>query len=746
MKLHLPKYLLVAALVAISAVSSFAAEYTVGTITTSQAFPSSSDNIWTPGTADGSLTLGTGDWLGAKDANGNRITSFGKQQWDYVGVLGLGKWTQKSSGTVTQNAQFSTLTINGGAQVVLGGQYVSTKVYLGTAVGSMAEYTGVIADHVVVNGDGSTTNLNTWNLTTDTLVVNSGKVQIHNQVQSGNNHFVYELPDSKQVRIHEGLTVNGGEVIINLNSLNSSSSPNSNPDDTHIFTGFGTINFDAPSYEEGSIVDASKASIVKSWITQTDGSLVIQGKTASVGGLNINQTGGVMSVSTAGSTNHCWHILSDFGDSSIEQFGDSNTVLNIGGIAAYNDKYSKIKELMESKGVVFDPTNTEAEYNGEVMDLNASVNITQYGAGSIKIYQGIDLNNYNVDLAGVASKDISTITQADYVDEKTGSVTATTGTIELSGTYKGASFNITQSAADGTIKLHGTMNGGVVAQTAGTLTVSDKATLNAESMSVGGTLTNSGTVQATGKVTATGTLTNEKNMAAQELEIKSGTTTNAAGATLTAGSITVNGGTFINYGNITSANGAMMLAEGDDVEAIADTTANLITIASGEMKQYGVTTENILVKDGGALTLNADASVGAVTLEQGGKIDIAGNASTGALTLEGGTITFVEGASLTSASATGLDKVEVTVKLSDATLNDIKAGNGYANTLFTVANNSALDGTTVTFTSATAGSVQATVNQDATGAVTIGKVVPEPATATLSLLALAALAARRRRK
>ncbi len=700
MKLHLPKSLLVAALVAMSAVSSFAAEYTVGTITTSQAFPSSSGNIWTPGTADGSLTLGTGDWLGAKDANGNRITSFGKQQWDYSGIFGIGKWTQKSSGTVTQNAQFSTLTINGGAQVVLGGQYVSTKLLLGTTAGSMAEYTGVIADHVVVNGDGSTTNLNTWNLTTDTLVVNSGKVQIHNQVQSGNNHFVYELPDSKQVRIHEGLTVNGGEVIINLNSLNSSSSPNSNPNDTHIFTGFGTINFDAPSYEEGSIVDASKASIVKSWITQTDGSLVIQGKTASVGGLNINQTGGNMSVSTnaAGNGSHCWHILSDFGDSSINQGGDAGTVLNIGGIAAYNSKYSDIKSLMTDKGVVFDPLRNEAEYNGEVMDLNASVSIDQTGSGTINIIQGIDLNNYHENKNGVASTQSSTISQSGG------------GIINLGGTYKGASFDIIQNGNGGVINLKGSMNGGTISQSVGTLNVAANASMTADSVSVGGVF----------------------NV--------------AEGGVLNSGVITVTeGGTLINNGVISSTSAAMLAAD-DEIAALANDDM-LIVIAGGFMENYGQTDKNILVQDGGTLTLGENASVGGVEIT-GGNINVNGDVTvSGALTLSGGTVTFMEDAVITLADGAevAIDGASIVVKLSDASLDSLVNGGVY--TLFdTTSDLEAIDGSTMTFVGTSGDTITTTVNYAGEGAVELAPVVPEPTTATLSLLALAGLAARRRRK
>lgn len=461
MKLHLPKAILSALVLAMAPLSALAADiYNVGTITEGNKFPSS--NYWTPETEDGSLTLNDGDWLGAIDADNNKLTSFGTQTWSYTGIFGIGRWTNSSKGTVTNNAKFTNLTINGTAQVVLGGQYKSTKVILGTTAGDMAEYTGIIADKVVVNGDGEVTSLNTWNMTVDTLEINSGKVNIHDKVQSGNNHFVYELADSKQVRIHKALNVNGGVTAININSLTA----NNNADDTHVFTGFGTINFDAPSYEGGSIEDADDASIVKAWINQTAGELTIQGKTASVGGLNIDQSGGTMNVSTRGDAYHSWHILSDFGDSIIKQSGDENTVLNIGGIAAYNSKYSEIKALMQDKGVVFDPTNQDASYKGETMDLNASVNIEQKGNGTITIHNGVDLNNYHENSAGLASTQVSTISQTAG------------GTINLNGVYKGANFSISQTGVGGDINLTGTMTTGANAITGKHLELTTAADLN----------------------------------------------------------------------------------------------------------------------------------------------------------------------------------------------------------------------------------------------------------------------------
>lgn len=510
MKLYLPKALMFALLVAMSttfAVAETTTETTdhmhlatyntsdetvnVGTMTGGNNFPSDSENCWTPGTESGDLVLAGDQWLGALDANKDKITSFGTQNWSYEWF----KWKDSIGGTVSKNAQFNTLTIYDNAQVVLGGQYKSSTDKINLF--SKAEYTGVVANKVVVNGNNGVTSLNTWNLTVGTLEVNSGNVNIHDKVQSGNNHFVYELSDSKQARIKEALNVNGGVTTININSLTA----NNNPNDTHVFTGFGTINFDAPSYEEGSIVDAESASIVKAWINQTAGDLTIQGKTASVGGLNINQTGGAMNVSTKGSEYHSWHILSDFGDCIIKQGGDAETTLNIGGIAAYNSKYSEIKALMENKGAVYDPANSSVSQGNQVMDLNASVTIEQTGSGEITIHKGIDLNNYHENSTGVASAQASSIKQTSN------------GTINLNGAYKGASFNVEQTGVGGTInllsdasmtvntvKIDGTLN------VDGALQFSDFTDLNnVETVS---NLTLSGTIN----VSTTGSLTLDNTM------------------------------------------------------------------------------------------------------------------------------------------------------------------------------------------------------------------------------------------
>lgn len=157
MKLRLPISLLSAVLVTASV---YAENINVGVHTGKNNLPSASGNRYV---INGDKTLADGDRMGVMNEQGEFVT-LGKEQWN----ASFFKWTQASSGTVSKNVEvIGTLTINGTAQVQLGGQYKTATDDFGAT--SVDEYTGIIADKVVVNGavneDGTaaTTNLNSWN-------------------------------------------------------------------------------------------------------------------------------------------------------------------------------------------------------------------------------------------------------------------------------------------------------------------------------------------------------------------------------------------------------------------------------------------------------------------------------------------------------------------------------------------------------------------------------------------------------
>ncbi|MDO5498026.1 MAG: PEP-CTERM sorting domain-containing protein [Alistipes sp.] len=207
---------------------------------------------------------------------------------------------------------------------------------------------------------------------------------------------------------------------------------------------------------------------------------------------------------------------------------------------------------------------------------------------------------------------------------------------------------------------------------------------------------------------------------------------------LEAGSLNIKGGTVINKGKISGATAVTYAAGTDSPEEM------LITISKGQLQNYGEVAKNILIT-GGTLTLEKDAIVAAVTMNDG-KIEVKGTASTNALTLNGGTIVFdytknVASMDLGESALSLGDGVSITLKLSDKQFEALKVGDSFD--LFIGSHLDDIDLSNVTVTSAS-GNTNTTVTFEANRGTIY--VVPEPTTATLSLLALAGMAARRRRK
>ena len=662
MKLHLPKSLLAGVLYVFAcAVVPFASAdtITVSTYSNEDTLPSSAGTV----THTGDLTLGNAEVLGAYTTDGVLIdfsdygtaSTYGKQQWEKPL---FGSWSATLSGNVSQNVNITgTLTINDTARVVLGGQYRTSST-----VSTKDEYTGIIVNAVVVNGSGTATHLETTNLTANSLTVNSGKVSIHTNgnYKQGNTHFVvFDSKDSKQVSIRESLNINGGNTTIG----------NSTGD--KLQTAFGKLTYSGDTWLGDTLVGLSSAEIHASQIRQTSGALKVEGDSVSVGGLNINQTGGSMSIS-----NGAYHDLADYGDSKISQNSlVTGTVLNIGTVRAYNSQYDII--------------NGKLQENGVSVELSPSIELSHSGVGTINMSGA----NFTEEINSSSQK--STITQNDYVDAETGKVTTTTGAINLNGEYKGVTFDISQTGG-GNINLNADIQAGAVKQSGtGTITVASDKTLNAESIEIsGGTLVNNGTV------------------------------------------------------SVASSEPAMLLAAGDDVTTLDNTEDMMnITITGGQVKNYGVLNGDISVQ-GGVLELLA-GNVGDITMTVG-EIIVQSNSITGNLTLNGGTITFAEGAVLTLSgdSTVALNGASVIVQVSADTLAGLEQGSNV--TLFDVGTGTLdFNNTVVTFVNGE-DSVQAIVSGAAAdsangGQVIVNAVIPEPTTATLSLLALAALAARRRR-
>lgn len=364
------------------------------------------------------LTLSGSDTLGVADGNGGIVTQFGLQTYNYAGTPP----SISKEGIISNNYQVNgTLSITEQAQVALGGQYkVKNSSYLvhQLATGNYDEYTGIIANTIVVDSTRSDFALQSSNATVNTLHVKEGIVNLHTQEESGNSSLIQFAPrDSKQVQIRQSLVVEDGAQV----TIGKHSDYSTTQDDIHCVVGFGEL--ELKDWEEKLVYGIpisvpTDYEITSATLTQTGGELTVAGKSVSAGGLNIEQSGGSMSVSA-----DSYHVLADYNNATITQSGD-NSEMVVGKIIADNLYYDKVVMVFEYA-------------QRETPDINPALHLTQEGNGSIKL-QGVDFTNYKE--GDKDSAEVSTITQ-------TGD-----GTITLDGEYVGASFEIKQSGA-GTVAL-----------------------------------------------------------------------------------------------------------------------------------------------------------------------------------------------------------------------------------------------------------------------------------------------------
>ena len=257
-------------------------------------------------------------------------------------------------------------------------------------------------------------------------------------------------------------------------------------------------------------------------------------------------------------------------------------------------------------------------------------------------------------------------------------------------------YNIDQSGA-GTVNVNGAL-------TADTVKVSGESKLNLnEDVSVN-TLTQSGKAEIT--------VANDK--------------------TLVVNGLTISGGVFANNGTI---NGVVSLAQSAEGESI--------NITDGELVNSGTINASVNMT-GGKLVAEAGSEIAGISAT-GGDILVGGDFTmTGDMMLDGDAELIFADADYTI--ALGEHDVEfsgnssIALTLGDADISEV--------VLFTGAREDTYTGYEVTLLDAEGNSTGTAVMQyNANGDVTLGTAaVPEPTTATLSLLALAALAARRRRR
>lgn len=220
---------------------------------------------------------------------------------------------------------------------------------------------------------------------------------------------------------------------------------------------------------------------------------------------------------------------------------------------------------------------------------------------------------------------------------------------------------------------------------------------------------------------------------ASSLEMQAGTKLSNKGNLIVANTLTIAGGTLVNEGVLTSS---LPNASKSAIATLATDEDTLIITATGEVVNDGIIDKNIEMS-GGSLTALGGSTMAAV-FSTGGVITIDGMVSmTGALTLNGGQIIFNDGS--------GIDMGGNLVSISDLTSITVYDSDGSFVLFENVdeAAAAALVGKEIEYISH--GSKRIGIISAGDNGTSI-QVLPEPTTATLSLLALTALAARRRRR
>ena len=600
MKLHLPNLLSVAVMAAIALPSMGADVYpeivetddgnkyiNVGHATTVNA----ENKVVLPAEAltDGVLKVGSGDLVGLFSGDPSTDT-FVKSYYSSV-----------ASNTDHLNTISNSLTVDGDVEISGSGQ-----IYLGGKSGSN-HYSNLTAKNVTVAADATgisnatdpqkapNLNLRADSAKLETLTVNSGAVHLRTFLDSGDNTYgPGQWGSWKSVGISKGLYVNGGYVLIGRQ-------------------GNGT------TQDKGnrSKTNAHFMSSIKGELKQTNGTLIMQGKTY-IEASSIEQTGGNMELAYDNTAAYDYLRLGKSVTTITQNAVDEATNMHIEGKIIY----------------------------GSTGKSNMQLNIEQKGVGTISLDNGVMFTSKNVENA-------SNITQSGN------------GTINLAGDYSSAIFNVDQTAS-GTINLK---KGAVMI--ANTVNVGKDATLNVD-----------GSMTIKGKSNLLGTVNVGANAVFTLEKLTDVTLSTTLGLQV---------GNILNFNieELDDSNGYMQVAEGGDLEF----TGGSINLSLSEVAMQ-------------EMAAVADFEVGTVF-----------------------NITLID--NLSDADVSELMEI----------INDTLVLNDYYVELpVTLA---ATSSEAITFK----GEGLVVENNQLMAAVRVTNPgnIPEPATSTLSLLALAALAARRRR-
>ncbi len=443
-------------------------------------------------------------------------------------------------------------------------------------------------------------------------------------------------------------------------------------------------------------------------ITNSDGSI----DRSYVGSAEVNITGGEINADVYGGNSYS-------GSGGGAGYTKGNVVVNVSGGVVDGNVYGG-------------GDRDEVQGNTKVVLSGGEITGNVYGAGH-KNKVGKDTEilikgdvNVGGNLYG-GGTDGATVQGARKLTVEAESNLNTVGDFSLINVKKDTTIAKIENAAEGT-----TLRNGAVLTVNSDLTVSSYAT-NASQTEQSKLIVN-------GDFTVNGKNSSDKvHMAAyglpQSVVVSGKTTIDTASSSTFSNKAILDTASLDIQSSVTLNGKAQIVAE--DISVSASLSLTDAAISSHEGKEPAMLT----VLEDGQLTLNANAKIQDLTLD-GGKVTVSGKVTAGSITLNEGMLTFdarnnKETVINMGGSLTLSGDVSIVLLVSDL---DAVLGKEFV--LFEGVDT--LDSTTLSVTM-----TDGTSSAELEYAYDNGKVttaLPEPTTATLSLLALAALAARRRRK
>jgi fibronectin-binding autotransporter adhesin len=621
------------------------------------------------------LTIDNNAAINANISNTGSITTSGGDIGGNLTVSG-GTFTHNTAGSVTGDT-----TVSGGTLNANGGDFGVTGVVLNTGT---LNYTGDSTGDVTGNGGTLTVSaagILRGNLTNDgTTATNNGQITGTLDVLDGT------VTNAGTGTITGATTVNGAGAVLNANGGDftggvtlDAGTVNYNGDSTgNLTANGGNLNINDPGAPgapgglgilRGNLANAGATTVVAGQITGTvdvtDGTLTNQG-TGDIDGLTtINGAGAVVNANggdfnggitlTTGDLNYngdsAGNVTANGGTVDVSGTGILRGTLNNAGAAtviAAGGQVTGSTTLsagsINNAGTIDDNVAVSGGTLTNTNDITGTVGIT--GTGTV------NNNGAGATITGLVTVNSATATlnanggdftagvslidgDVNYGGDSSGNVTATGGTLDISGTGI----------------LRGTLNNGGTAVT----TIAAGGQVTGATTIGGGTVDNGGTFGGTVLVNGTGTLNNNGAGTITGL-----TTVNAAGATLNAnggdftggltltngdvnytgdssGNVTANGGT-LDIGATGILRGTLNNGGATTVIAAGGQVTGATTVSGGSLANDGTIDDNVSVSGAGTLT-NTGSITGTVGIAGAGVVNnnVTGNIA-GVVTVNNGTL------------------------------------------------------------------------------------------------------------